>query len=202
MMLRGELGEREGDALLQALTLRGRVAVAVVRKDFGRVSGALEQAWELERDLGLPDAHVLELDLLLWRAVEGAPHDDYSAKVASLLESSPPSLANEVVTSQLRLLVLSLRWQRSEGTMPSAALLDWLGRFASLLAQPPLWLIRVCEELVRHASALAAEGVSEDLARVLAAARLLAADNEQLLAWVDHEAATLGVSTQPPQLPK
>ncbi len=103
-----ELTARRGDTLGEAFAQRGLAAIAWTREHPELALEALEAARDLERELELPDAELLELELLAWRVQLGQlPRADYDAKLAQLERSDPaaesPSFAHALRASQRRL---------------------------------------------------------------------------------------------------
>lgn len=93
------------DPLDQAFAHRGLAAVAYLRDQTEPAIASLEAALALERDLELPDANLLELELTGWRVLAGhLPITEYSIKLAESERRDSPSYQLARLDSYLRFL--------------------------------------------------------------------------------------------------
>lgn len=179
-----------GEQLDQAFAHRGLAAVAWLRNQFPSAIASLETALNIERALELPDADLLDLELVGWRVLAGQlALGDYVAKLSELGEPSSPSLRFAVLDSFLRFVA------SAHAVIQAAAVTDvsvTVHPFvATLEACIPLrehspWATRACEVVVELAARLAASNLTEDASKLLDVVRQFAGDDQQLLASVDR----------------
>jgi tetratricopeptide (TPR) repeat protein len=102
------LATERGDLLAEAFAHRGLAAVAYLRNHTEPAIASLEAALNIERELELPDADLLELELTGWRALAGQlPITDYSAKLVEYQGRPSASFEFARLDSFLRFLASS-----------------------------------------------------------------------------------------------
>ena len=140
-----------GDLLLRALVERGRAEAAIARQRIDAAHEHLRRACEVERELGLPDAELLEIELAVWGPDDAADKQSRYRAVIDRFEASSPSLVLALVDSQLRMIATILAAAEATRTLVPDAILATLDEMlASGVVHRELmpWLARTHEVLL------------------------------------------------------
>ena len=182
---------QRGDRLLLALALRARAIVGRLRSSGVPHDTAyladLERALEIEGELELPDAALVELELVGWKSLLDPRFEARYNELVHELREAP--------SASLRAAALSSRFQRMAAELSNATLqelaIDVESRIEALesissLPQAPGWALRACRELIRYMSTTTHpvdDGASERLERLI---ETFGATEQDLRAWLLH----------------
>lgn len=175
-----------GDSLLEALALRGLAIAAQTRGDLSAFNEHLGTAINLERELGLPDADLVEFIQRGWRTVTAPETEPGYRELAEFLVAAGSASLRHAAHSahdQRMCVVISAARTHQIPIGDLAGLLDAV-ESAAERPGPSGWLLRAVRELLAYAHAMADHHEPAKLARLEALASPLADGDDELLAWL------------------
>lgn len=186
------LAARTGDRLLEALSERGRALVSF-RQGNLTVVAPLERAFQLERELDLPDAAIVGIELAQIRALNRThPRTEAQLKaqwhqILTDTDSISPSFLNSLSDTIISFHIGLIQRHRRERVSIPTDLLQSFENFWKLaspsLNAPTSRRRELIESLIDYAKEL---GPGELGHQLLAAARAVAAEDPVLLARIDQ----------------